>query len=55
VIAPKPITLFKRLRYDDSQDECELAEERQVRRDFAKLRIQARASDGAMTSDNMNP
>ncbi|KAK7461725.1 hypothetical protein VKT23_008154 [Stygiomarasmius scandens] len=38
-VPSKPFMSFKRIRYDDSDDETELAEDRQVRTDMAKLRI----------------
>ena len=44
------VNLLKWIRYDDSDDEREVSEEGQVRKNLASLRIRETVSDGPMTS-----
>ncbi|THU86706.1 hypothetical protein K435DRAFT_804899 [Dendrothele bispora CBS 962.96] len=53
VLQMKPMNaanLLKRIHYDDSDDEREVSEEGQVRKNLASLRIRETVSDGPMTS-----
>ncbi|THU99877.1 hypothetical protein K435DRAFT_855240 [Dendrothele bispora CBS 962.96] len=53
VLQMKPmnaVNLLKRIRYDDSDDEREVSEEGQVRKNLASLCIRGTVSDGPMTS-----